>query len=100
LTSSLRPGPDWAKHLSVLLAVVSTGAVLIARFSKLEEANETKTAIISTLQREVENLKREREMLATTVARIDERTDRLSDDMREVKSDVKEINGKVSKRRW
>jgi septal ring factor EnvC (AmiA/AmiB activator) len=97
--SSLRPGPDWAKHLSVLLAVVSTGAVLIARFSKLEEANETKTSIISTLQREVESLKREREALATTVARIEERIDRLSDDMREVKGDVKEINGKLPRRR-
>ncbi len=83
----------------MLLAIVSSGAVLIARFSKLEEANETKTTIIAGLQREVESLKRDREVLTTTVARIDERTDRLAEDMREVKSDVKEINGKVSRRR-
>lgn len=96
--NSLRPERNTTAWVSIALTVLAAGALIVSRFVSLEKADETKTAIIARLESDIGDLKRERARISELLVRMDARAEGLADDMREVKGEVKEINGKLSKR--
>lgn len=90
---------DWAKWISIGLTIASAAAIAITRVRDLEKENDTRKEQVRILQNEVAALRGEREGLSKDVVAIKVHVEQLGKDMSEVKGDVREINGKLQRRR-
>lgn len=90
MSSSLRPGPDWAKHVGVLVTVVALGAALVARFSALEEAKQIAIEKNTAQDRVLE--KQEDRIRALETARA------LEQQMADMKADIAALKAQVNAR--